>query len=133
VVNRWVKGKADIMTKILLIDDDPDVGAVFQGTFLDDPSIEYRSVTDGERALDEFKNFRPDIVVLDIFLSGSGTDGYRVLNQMRSTGFTGPIVAITAYHDTDTESQLKNRGFSALLRKPIDPEFLTTFLLGQLV
>jgi CheY-like chemotaxis protein len=121
------------MTKILLIDDDPDVGAVFQGTFLDDASIQYRSLTDGEKALEEFETFQPDIVVLDIFLSGYGTDGYRVLNQIRSTGFNGPIVAITAYHDTDTESQLKKRGFSALLRKPIDPEFLTEFLLGQLV
>jgi two-component system OmpR family response regulator len=48
----------------------------------------------GQRALALAREFRPDIVVLDIMLPD--IDGLEVLQRLRASGFTGPVLFLTA-------------------------------------
>src|SRR5215207_9849123 len=52
--------------------------------------------SNGEHALDNFAQDRPDLVLMDLQLEG-GISGLEVVKLLRQRGFTTPIVAVTAY------------------------------------
>jgi excisionase family DNA binding protein len=62
----------------------------------------------------------PDVIVLDLVMPG--LDGYEVLALLRereeSKGI--PVVACTSLRGADVEARLKNAGFDAFVKKPID-------------
>ena len=62
----------------------------------------------------------PDVIVLDLVMPG--LDGYEVLALLREReeSRTIPVVACTSLRGPETEARLKNAGFDAFVRKPID-------------
>jgi CheY-like chemotaxis protein len=76
----------------------------------------------GEKAAALAEECTPDLVVMDIQLSGD-VDGFDAMRQIRSLpGLSEvPIVAVTAYAmDTDRENAI-SAGFNDYLSKPVDP------------
>jgi DNA-binding response OmpR family regulator len=51
--------------RILLVDDDPDVPRMLQALM---PAYEFAVVADAESALDRAREFRPDLIILDVVL-----------------------------------------------------------------
>ena len=82
-------------TKILVVDDDSNIRDLLkQG--LENEGYEVRTAADGYEAIDSFKKYEPDIMLLDIMLPGkSGRD---VCSEIRKFS-TKPIIMITAKGD----------------------------------
>ncbi|MEB3342875.1 response regulator transcription factor [Okeania sp.] len=67
--------------KILVVDDDPAIrNLVYR--YLSQQNYEVKSAQDGQTALNLFKEFQPDLVVLDINLPD--TTGFKLCQEMQS-------------------------------------------------
>jgi DNA-binding response OmpR family regulator len=91
--------------RLLLIEDDPEVAAMYQLRLeLDGYTVELAS--DGETALRKATENRPDLVFLDLRLPGMG--GLELLEALRASEATAsvPVVILTAYD----EPQLRGQG-----------------------
>jgi CheY-like chemotaxis protein len=87
--------------RVLVVDDEPDVGAVFRD-FLLELGHEPLLVGSAEAALKTLETDRPDAIILDIHLPGlSGLD-FLQLRPVRESGL--PIVAVSG---VATESQAR--------------------------
>ena len=87
--------------RVLVVDDEPDVGAVFRD-FLLELGHEPLLVRSAEAALQTLETHRPDAIILDIHLPGlSGLD-FLQLRPVRESGL--PIVAVSG---VATESQAR--------------------------
>jgi signal transduction histidine kinase len=64
---------------------------------------------------------RPNMIVTDIAMPGQ--DGYALMKKLRAGAATAdlPVVALTAVADALSEERLREAGFKAYLRKPVDP------------
>jgi two-component system response regulator MtrA len=82
--------------RVLVVDDDAALAEML-GIVLRGEGFEPTFVSDGDKALDAFRESRPDLVLLDLMLPG--TDGIDVCRQIRvESGI--PIVMLTAKTDT---------------------------------
>lgn len=81
---------------MLVVDDDPALSEML-GIVLQADGFEPFFVADGARALEAFRNTRPDLVLLDVMLPGK--DGIEVCRAIRAESGI-PIVMLTAKTDT---------------------------------
>lgn len=107
--------------KVLYVEDEPFLGRIVKES-LESRDFEVRMVSDGQRALPAFEQFRPDICVLDVMLPHK--DGYAIATDIRQLNPGVPIIFLTA--KTQTEDVL--RGFQSggndYVRKPFSMEEL---------
>ncbi|HMO38938.1 MAG TPA: response regulator transcription factor [Saprospiraceae bacterium] len=107
--------------KVLYVEDEPFLGRIVKES-LESRDFEVRMVSDGQRALPAFEQFRPDICVLDVMLPHK--DGYAIATDIRQLNPGLPIIFLTA--KTQTEDVL--RGFQSggndYVRKPFSMEEL---------
>jgi two-component system response regulator MtrA len=82
--------------RVLVVDDDAALAEML-GIVLRGEGFEPTFVADGERAMDVFRDSRPDLVLLDLMLPGM--DGIDVCRQIRAESGV-PIVMLTAKSDT---------------------------------
>jgi DNA-binding response OmpR family regulator len=60
-------------TRILVVDDDTNICQLVK-LYLDKEGYENRSVNNGKQALEVFREFTPNLVILDIMLPGMDGD-----------------------------------------------------------
>src|ERR1700748_2670179 len=82
--------------RVLVVDDDAALAEML-GIVLRGEGFEPTFVSDGDKAMDVFRDSRPDLVLLDLMLPG--TDGIDVCRQIRAESGV-PIVMLTAKTDT---------------------------------
>jgi putative two-component system response regulator len=107
--------------KILIIDDEDADIRVLEWAFQTAQFPNFRSVTDSTKALDVFKQFQPDIVLLD--LNMPEPDGFTVLKQLRATAPVEdflPVLVLTGQNTTETRRQAMAAGANDFLGKPVD-------------
>ena len=68
--------------RILIIDDQPSNVALLEGVLQEDDFTSYRSVTDSRAALPIFKEYQPDLVLLDLQMPF--LDGFAVMKVLRA-------------------------------------------------
>jgi DNA-binding response OmpR family regulator len=108
--------------RILIVEDDPDVGTGLED-FLSIKGYDVERVVDGESALQEITMLPPyDVILLDVMLPDK--DGFEVLREARKSGVDSPVIMLTA----KSESKHKLRGFDLgaddYVTKPFDAEEL---------
>jgi len=69
------------MNKVLIVEDEEILVKVLREKFIKE-KFEVKVATDGDMALPRAKEFRPDIVVLDLILPKK--DGFEVLKDLKS-------------------------------------------------
>ena len=69
---------------------------------------------------------RPDVIVCDIAMPGE--DGYTFVRTLRGTHPHLPVIALTAFGGPEDRDRALRSGFSAYLKKPIDPVTLANEL-----
>ena len=69
------------MSRILIVDDEPNIVLALE-LLMKKEGYEVRAVADGERAVQAAKEFRPDLILLDIMMPKM--DGYEVCQSIRS-------------------------------------------------
>lgn len=84
------------MKKILLVDDDQSIQLLYQEEFGDEGYL-IDSSYNGADALKKFRDDTPDLVILDIQMSGM--NGIEVLRQMKMMNASVPVVLNSAYHE----------------------------------
>jgi two-component system, OmpR family, response regulator MtrA len=82
--------------RVLVVDDDIALAEML-GIVLRGEGFEPSFVYDGDKAMEVFRDFRPDLVLLDLMLPGM--DGIDVCRQIRAESGV-PIVMLTAKSDT---------------------------------
>jgi len=82
--------------RVLIVDDDTALAEML-GIVLRGEGFETATVSDGDRAFAAFREFKPDLVLLDLMLPGR--DGIDVCRQIRAESGV-PIVMLTAKSDT---------------------------------
>jgi CheY-like chemotaxis protein len=109
------------MKNILLIEDNPLVRELILSC-LGELAVKTRAVTSAEEAISAIREEMPDLVVSDVMLPGrSGTDLIRHLRSYPSTQNL-PVIAVTTLADSESETDLRGAGFTAVIPKPINPE-----------
>lgn len=84
------------MSKILVIDDDNDLLEVMH-SLLSNKGFEVETDSNWESALDKIGAFKPQLIILDVFLSG--IDGLEICKKLKSQPETRqiPILIFSAY------------------------------------
>jgi DNA-binding response OmpR family regulator len=92
------------MARILIVEDDPAIGALYKDLFEKEGYI-VELATDGDTGLKEALNTLPDIILLDILLPKM--NGMTVLSHIRTTpwGKKEPIIILTNVDPDDTMMQ----------------------------
>jgi two-component system KDP operon response regulator KdpE len=100
--------------KILMVDDDPQIRRVMRVrlTGLGYEIIEARS---GEQALEVFREFLPDLVLLDLNMPGMG--GQAACRQIRE-GSDVPIIILTVSNTENEKVQALDAGADDYVTKP---------------
>ena len=110
--------------QILLVEDEAIVSMDLRHKL---ESLGYRvpaEISSGEAAVDAASRLRPDVVLMDIGLSGK-MDGIDAAAQIRDH-FDVPVVYLTAYTDEATLERAKLTEPFGYLLKPVDPKALQT-------
>lgn len=103
-------------TKILVVDDDSYICDLLK-TSLEKEGYEVRTAPDGYQAIDVFKKYEPDLVLLDIMLPGK--NGKDVCTELRK--FTNkPIIMITAKGEVVDKVVCLELGADDFVVKPFD-------------
>lgn len=112
--------------RILVVDDIVPVAEMVGGLLAQGEGHEIRLAHDGSAALEMAREFRPEIVVLDIGLPGM--NGYEVAKRLRSEpgGEEMLIVALTGYGQEDHRRRAEEAGFDEYLLKPPSLDVLQT-------
>lgn len=76
------------------------------------------AAVDGREAIALAKTHPFDLVMTDLFMPNA--DGYEVTKQLRESGFTGPIYALTAAVVGDELERVKRLGANEVLPKPFE-------------
>ena len=119
--------------KILYVEDDPASVALVT-RLLESEGCQVTSVADGLSALEVAIRDRPDLILMDINISG--LDGYEVTTRLRSVKEMQqvPIVAVTAATLKGDRERALIAGCNGYIPKPIDvdhfPHQVHTFLVG---
>jgi two-component system alkaline phosphatase synthesis response regulator PhoP len=109
-------------TKILLVDDEPDIVEFLQYNLVQE-GFDVITAFDGSEALSKISH-KPDLVILDIMMPKM--DGYEVFKKIRETpGFEKlPIIFLTAKAGEANEILGLEIGASDYIQKPISPKKL---------
>jgi len=115
------------MTRVLVVDDDPDMAALL-GQMAAMAGYEPTVVKNGEAALEAARDTPPDVVLLDIMMSG--LDGWAVYDRLRAVT-VAPVVFVTAWHTAENAARARDLG-EGFMTKPLSPEDLTAHVEGAL-
>jgi CheY-like chemotaxis protein len=120
------------MTRILIVDDNPDVRESF-GVVCEVWGYEIATAGDGAEALALVAAFQPDVVVLDLGLPGD-LDGPEVARRIRDTdGRRVFIVALTGWTRPQDRRDALDAGVDVVYLKPPDlHELKRTIALAEL-
>ena len=108
-------------TRILIVDDDRAVLRSLRRTFEHFADrFEVETAADGYEAGIKTGVFKPDVVILDIYLPR--IDGFEVCRYLKSRRGTSEVhvIAVTGYGTEETLQRIRQAGADAILLKPID-------------
>lgn len=110
-------------SKILVVDDEPDVVSLIERTLASD-GFDVVKAYDGIGALDLIGTEKPDLVLLDLMMPMMS--GYEVCQQIKSNPQTAeiPVVCLSSAHTPDARAHSLKAGAAELITKPFFPNEL---------
>lgn len=105
------------MYKVFIVEDDPMVLSI--NTRFTEKVEDFKVVgtsKTGHEALDKIISKKPDLVLLDVYLSEQ--NGLKILQEIRSTQFYPEVIMITAANDADTVEKAFKLGVLDYIVKP---------------
>jgi serine/threonine protein kinase/class 3 adenylate cyclase len=115
-------GRSDKATKILVVDDEPDVALLMKQRFrqqIRKGIYEFVFAGDGEAALEQMR-LHPDIEIALTDINMPGMDGLTFLRRAGELNPLVKVVVVSAYSDMSNIREAMNRGAFDFLVKPID-------------
>jgi len=124
-LNTLTTGEAPEPYRIMIVDDDPILtemcGAILQGA-----GMETRSLNDPLQALPLLIEFKPDLILMDMYMPGC--NGMELAKAIRHIDayFSIPIIFLSCETDQDMQFEARRMGGDEFLTKPIKPEHLVS-------
>jgi Response regulators consisting of a CheY-like receiver domain and a winged-helix DNA-binding domain len=111
------KGSSSSMSKILVVDDDPNIRELAR-LFLYNEGLDVYEASDGVEALAKLEGLKADLVILDIMMPNM--DGWELCKQLREV-YDFPILMLTARGETSQKIKGFQLGTDDYLVKPFEP------------
>ena len=102
--------------KILVVEDDGNIADLIR-IYLEKDGFEVKIAGDGGSAIQMFREYSPDLVLLDVMLPVM--DGWQVCSMIRKTDKT-PIIMLTAKEETDDKVHGLELGADDYITKPFE-------------
>lgn len=110
------------MKATILIVDDSSLARRTTRQALEEQGYAVEEASDGPQALERYYLKRPDLVVLDMVMTGMY--GLEVLEKMRELNPDVKVVVATADIQQSTQDQVRAAGASAFINKPLNRKAL---------
>jgi CheY-like chemotaxis protein len=109
--------------KILLADDSITIQKVIELTFTDE-DFELHTVGNGQKAIEEIRTVKPDIVLCDIIMPEKS--GYEVCEHIKTSDDLKhiPVLLLTGAFEPFDQERAKKAGCDGFLAKPFEPQTL---------
>jgi CheY-like chemotaxis protein len=114
----------DVDVLVLVVDDEPDVEALFRQQFRRDLRSQRFMMDFANSAADALKRIgstiEQSLILILSDINMPGMTGLEMLPKVKEIRPEVPVIMITAYGDPDTRRKALENGASGLLTKPID-------------
>jgi two-component system chemotaxis response regulator CheY len=110
--------KGAVMKKILIADDSMFMRMTLKNTL--PKEYEIIEAASGAEALEQFKEQKPDLVLLDIVMPGGEEEGLDVLRKIMKSDTKACVVMISAVGQDAIIDQCKKLGAKDYIVKPFD-------------
>jgi two-component system CheB/CheR fusion protein len=122
-----VAGRAATQRRVLVVDDNRDAAETLT-ELVALWGYEVRAAQDGLLAISLAREYRPEVILLDI--SMPGMDGYETAHRLRQHPRlrSTTLIALTGYGQAQDRRRAREAGFDHHLTKPVDPEALRELL-----
>ena len=107
--------------RVMVIDDDPSVRDYMEA-LVSRQGYRVYAAADGEQALSQLDDVRPDLVTLDVVLPG--VDGLETLRRLKQRLPEVPVVMLSGHGQARNIVEAMRLGASDFLRKPFEVEEL---------
>ncbi len=104
---------------ILVVDDEEGIRMTLSGIF-EDEGYEAATAASGEEALRIARETNPDIVILDVWLSGM--DGIQTMEELRLLNPDLPVIIISGHANIELAVKATKIGAYDILEKPLSME-----------
>src|ERR1700724_336423 len=108
---------------ILIVDDEADIRMLITGS-LKDGGYATREAADTAQTLAAIQPRQPTLVILDIWLQGSGLEGIEILKQLHVDMPSVPVVMISGHGTIETAVEAIKIGAYDFLEKPFKSDRL---------
>lgn len=105
------------MARILVIDDDKPILEVVK-TILDNEGYAVEIISDWTVVFEKIRAYKPDLIILDIFISGS--DGRVICKELKKSKTTTNIPVILFSATNRLEAYTKDSNAQGYLKKPFE-------------
>ncbi len=102
--------------KVLIVEDDRNIADLLR-LYLEKEGMDCQTAGDGLVGLEKFKEFQPDLVLLDIMLPGM--DGWAVCRKIRETSKV-PVIMLTAKGELEDKVNGLEMGADDYITKPFE-------------
>ncbi|MEP7348269.1 MAG: sigma-54 dependent transcriptional regulator, partial [Gemmatimonadaceae bacterium] len=115
--------------RILVVDDEQGVRAAL-GQLLEYEGYEVKTATNGVEALASYEKYRPQLVFLDVKMSGM--DGIEALRKIKQLDAAATVVMISGHATIHTAVEATQLGAYDILEKPLDTDRILVLLRNAL-
>ncbi len=108
--------------KVLVVDDELWLLELTQKILRFKFGYETIGAAQGREAIQIFKEHKPDLCILDVYLDHSDLNGIDVLREIRNIDKKIPCIMMTRITEKQTIDQARALGAAAYLLKPMDTQ-----------
>ena len=112
-----------------MVDDQPSIRLLLT-ELLQAEGFQVEQAEDGVRALELYKTFLPDLLVLDMKMPLM--NGIEILRQLSLEQHRPHVIMMSAYNEFDFIEQASSLGVSAYISKPFDIEEICAQIIRML-
>jgi two-component system nitrogen regulation response regulator NtrX len=112
-------------SKVLIIDDEKDICYLISEILQDEKFITESALNSSE-AIKKLETFRPDVIILDVWLGPkSELDGIELLKKIMTFNSLIPVIVITGHGTVDMAVSAIKNGAYDFIEKPFNSEKIT--------
>jgi CheY-like chemotaxis protein len=110
------------VSRVLVVDDEPALRELMRAAL--EPHHEVADASDATAALELWRTYRPDVVLLDVMLPGAS--GIDILRQVRSDETFPPakVIVVSAWDAISDRERVDEHDVDAFISKPFLPDEL---------